>query len=813
MLGIRAPFFSLTFTTNPTSLTGSFPAYNWENSDPTDSAAVANYHQGVVQLSGASTSYVDLNTNNSANSAGYVLPTFGGPGFYPYGNAAQGWSFECVFKFPNPPASSGTWPKVFFLGNGAGVDDVVMTWDGNNYGRLGFQMYSNAQTFPVYNYAMKDFMSNPAANQWYHVVVVVQAVNPSAGSGNWWIYVNGQQLNYTSGIVSGSFYNYVQGALSPQSVPRTQSYLGKSDFGDPNAAVTIDAFRVWDYALTGQFVQQLAAAYNLNIAAPANTTAQYADSTGEVAAATAAVAPGKAAIFSATFPSNPAQYVGGTTAYQWAAAEPLDSPSVASLHQGVVMLYGATNQYIDLSTTSGPQSCGLLLPVFGGPGSGTFGTTQGLTFELVVKFYVTELWAKLFNFGTGGGVDTMGITWNGNSGSLEGGLEVQNYNQAATPFLPFGGSTVSQLPFLNPVLNQWYHIAVVMLNTDPVTYTNATYTVYVNGMSVATLLNATLPLPIYRPYSYIAGSDWGDAPAEMALDAFRIYDYALSASQVTALATLYQLNGVQPAPPGQASYPFPLSAEDMAVNAAVPVAPYFAASFSTNPAAAVSTPAALLNYNWLQIDPNDTTTVQNSHSGLISITTSPQSFIDLNTALGPNSVGLVLPVVGGPGLYAYGQPNQGWTFEVVVKFNQYPRLRLVGQAVLLGQRHASGQRGDLLERQRRQHTGTADVLQRHDIPAVSVRLCGVLEAHTRAVVPHRVDRAGRACPRCGGYQSDCWRGCVERVGERTAAELGRPGQQRRQHHVSVIHLHPGAGSAVPTGRASWPELHRQERLR
>ena len=670
--GVRAPMFNLTFNVNPSTITGQFPAYNWENSDPTDSASIVNYHQGVIQLSGASTSYIDLNTNNSPNSAGYVLPAFGGAGFYPYGSPSQGWSFECVFKFPNAPATSGTWPKVFFLGNGAGVDDVVLTWDGNNYGRLGFQMYSASAAFPMYDYAFKDFMSYPVANQWYHVVAVVQAVNPQQGSGNWFVYVNGQQLNYTGGIVPGSFYNYVQGALTPQNVSRTQSYLGKSDFGDPNAAVTIDAFRVWDYALTPALVQQLAAAYNLNIPPTVNSSIAYNDN-GEVAAAATAVLPGNPAIFSATFPVNPATYVGGTTAYAWAAQEPLDSTAVANLHKGVVMLYGASNQYIDLTTTYGPQSCGLLLPVFGGAGSGTYGVNQGLTFELVVKFYVTELWAKLFNFGTGGGVDTMGVTWNGNSGALEGSLEVQNYNQAATQYLPYGGSTVSQLPFLSPVLNAWYHIAVVMLNTDPVTYTNATYSVYVNGQLVASMINGTLPLAVYRPYSYIAGSDWGDAPAEMALDAFRIYDYALSVTQVQSLAGMYQLNGVVPTPTGTVSYPFPLMPEDVAALGAVPVPPLFSASFSTNPASAVSTPAALLNYNWLQNDPNDTVqAVQQAHTGLIAITTSAQSFIDLNTALGPNSVGLVLPVIGGPGLYPYGQPLSGWTFEVVVKFTQYP---------------------------------------------------------------------------------------------------------------------------------------------
>ena len=208
-----------------------------------------------------------------------------------------------------------------FLGNGAGVDDVVISWDGNNYGRLGFQMYNNNQQFPSYNYAFKDFLSNPVANQWYHVVAVVQAVNATLGTGNWFMYLNGQQLNYTGGVVPGTFYNWLQGALTPQSVPRQQSYLGKSDFGDPDAAVTIDAFRVWDYALTPAFVGQLAAAYNLNIPAVNNASVSFTDN-GEYAAAAALVT--RPPLFSATFPVDPATAV-GPTAYTWMQTEPLDT--------------------------------------------------------------------------------------------------------------------------------------------------------------------------------------------------------------------------------------------------------------------------------------------------------------------------------------------------------------------------------------------------------------------------------------------------------------------------------------------------------
>ena len=290
---------------------------------------------------------------------------------------------------------------------------------------------------------------------------------------------------------------------------------------------------------------------------------------------------------------------------------------------------------------------------------------------MVVKLYVTEVWSKLFNFGTGGGVDTMGFTWNGNTGQT-GTLEVQNYNNIGGSPPSTSPLPLSQMTFVTPTLNTWYHLTLVMLNTDPVNYASASWTFYVNGVAVANLTNGNLPLPVYRPYSYLAASDWGDVPAAMAVDAFRVYDYALSAGAVGRLAAIYGLNGTSQAPslPSNVSYNYPLSAEDNAVLAVVPIAPYFRATFPVSPTTAVGTQAAQLNYQWLQQDPSDSGATATAHQGLIRINGASSSYIDLQTSQGPNSIGLVLPQLGGAGYYPYGAAQQGWTFETVVKFNQ-----------------------------------------------------------------------------------------------------------------------------------------------
>lgn len=120
-------------------------------------------HLGVVQLTGSLTSYINLSTSTGPNSAGATLPTIGGPGNFAYGNAQQGWTFEIVCLFPSP---NGGWPKVFALGNTAGADDIMMSFNANDGTGVGAQMYSNSTLYPNFQYAFAEFLT-PLANTWY----------------------------------------------------------------------------------------------------------------------------------------------------------------------------------------------------------------------------------------------------------------------------------------------------------------------------------------------------------------------------------------------------------------------------------------------------------------------------------------------------------------------------------------------------------------------------------------------------------------------------------------------------------------------
>jgi len=71
---------------------------------------------------------------------------------------------------------------------------------------------------------------------------------------------NGGTTTYPNAI-----YTPVQGANYPQYISRPLSYIGKSDFADPALALTMDAFRIYNYTLTASQVQALATIYNLNV--------------------------------------------------------------------------------------------------------------------------------------------------------------------------------------------------------------------------------------------------------------------------------------------------------------------------------------------------------------------------------------------------------------------------------------------------------------------------------------------------------------------------------------------------------------------
>ena len=540
----RAPRFNASFGVDPTSYVGLSVGnslnYMWSQYDPLDDAFNRTFHQGIIRLSGSNTSFIDVTTSIGPNSCGLVMPIIGGSGFYPMGDANAGWSVEMVVKF----YSTSTWAKLIDLGSGSGgIDDLTITWDQNN--RILLEQYNNPAMAPIHAQGMGDAFA-PQLGVWYHLVWIIQPVNLNVSAANWMLYVNGNQLKFADALVPGAFLTASQGANYPLPVYRPFSYIGKSNWDDPFLNASFDAVRIYDYTLSIGIVQSLADIYNLNQSFPTQTPVSYSTTSDEYTQITDIVP--RQPLFNAPFVIDPRTVTSGASGsagYSWIQTDPSDNAVNQSFHQGIVVLNG-TGQYIDLTTVTGPNSIGMLLPVIGGQGF-TASATQSVTFEMVVKLMTTPSngWAKLFDFGTGANnplnyqLDSVSI------GLSIGGLDYLNFNNIP-PTLSKGGLT--DLPFITVLtpLNQWMHIAIVLQLTNNSTWLG-TAICYLNGVQIKSATGITYPLPITRTVSYIGHSGYsGDPTTAMKLDLLRIYDYALSGSIINQLAAQYGLSTLPP---------------------------------------------------------------------------------------------------------------------------------------------------------------------------------------------------------------------------------------------------------------------------
>ena len=146
-----------------------------------------------------------------------------------------------------------TWSKLIALGTGPGLDVIALTWNGNDYGALEMQVYNN--WYPAWlggSESEMEFVHQPAVNTWYHMLWVSASPNTTNWRSTYSVYLNGR-------LASGPR----PGMVHPLPITRTYAWLGQSLWSDPNANVTFDAIRMYDYALNATHAAQLASLYNL----------------------------------------------------------------------------------------------------------------------------------------------------------------------------------------------------------------------------------------------------------------------------------------------------------------------------------------------------------------------------------------------------------------------------------------------------------------------------------------------------------------------------------------------------------------------
>jgi len=632
--------------------------------DSADNAVTQTKHRGLLKFAGTATSYLDLSATTGANSYnGLTLPQFGGAGSRT-GNE-QGVSFEMVVKFNQ----DRQWAKTFDFSTGPGSDELTLTLDGNDDGapRVLVEQYLNRTTSGVTNNYDKATLEvfRPALDVWYHIAIVMKpapnsmVAGPSYGSGLWYMYVNGQKLALADQISAGAAFTPIQAANYPMNIVRPFQYLSRSAWAaDPNLAQTVDAFRVYSYALSDTVISGLAGYYGLLDAAnpintPANNPAMPASPEANKHMTSAI---NFNPVYTLDFGVNPTQYVGGAINYEWAEFDTRDSAVDQQNHRGIARFTGASNSFIDMMNPAGPNSAGKVMPTLFGASSGT-GESNGWTIDMVVKPMAVQTWAKYFSLGTAQELDSLYVGWLGGDNLWEAG----NYNNLRDDLnvVRPGHATF----FKAPTLRKWQHIAMVMRPIDQAAHPKSTYagnwTLFVNGQRVTSaVIDINYPVPIVRRQSFLGASNWpADPKANMTVDVFRVWDRALDGAQVESLSVAY---GIAALDGGDYNW-------ELAMNATGNPWPIYSLDFQQNPTQ--NGGDAPTGWTWSEQDPTDPTLIAGSHTGLATMTGAESSFMNLTAASGPNRAyeGMVLPQpIGGPTTPPNGLQS-GWSIETVFK--------------------------------------------------------------------------------------------------------------------------------------------------
>ena len=308
----------------------------------------------------------------------------------------------------------------------------------------------------------------------------------------------------------------------------------------------------------------------------------------------------------------------------WSATDSSE-PTGCYAHPGVVNLQGGgpsdgTNpHFIDIFNSSSPNAMpgtGNVLPgLIGGASAGSVAAgTAGWTIELTWKPTLQLTWAKILNIGAGPGTSCFQYEWNGGNQNTQ--FTQYDVTQTAGYYTIIGTTA----------LNQWYHGVVVMQQVTPTIGAQAqsSWYVYLNGNLTTTNYGAYqyYPQAVTRQFAYLGRSLWnGDSLYQGLIDSFRIYNYALVQSQVSALFQSAMgpctTNFVSsPATPASITPNIPLPM------GTAPPATAYDVEFTTTPAPSGVSP---LGYQWLAQDQDDVQCGLNSvHQGLVYLSDQTQ---------------------------------------------------------------------------------------------------------------------------------------------------------------------------------------------
>jgi hypothetical protein len=155
----------------------------------------------------------------------------------------NGLTFSTWFRLTN---NSGTYKRIFDFGNGAGSNNILITFPFTNSTNIFISLRKGGATnlteFTIPN------TSNLSLNTWYHIAWTMKY---SAGTDcSYNIYLNGNKVFSNPNIIQSYYY--------PTAITRTNNFLGKSNWtadGYPNIA--LNDFRVYQNVLSEGQVKKI----------------------------------------------------------------------------------------------------------------------------------------------------------------------------------------------------------------------------------------------------------------------------------------------------------------------------------------------------------------------------------------------------------------------------------------------------------------------------------------------------------------------------------------------------------------------------
>ena len=394
--------------------------------------------------------------------------------------------------------------------------------------------------------------------------------------------------------------------------------------GDAYLSAFIDSFRIFDYNMPAAFVQAL---YNVTSQGLPPSTAvvippptQY--TSGPQVAYTFDTAP-------------PANLNDADSNYTWVASmTALNSPTTSTqsvTRGGVATLNGVfqLGDYVDL--TVDPDSYGNTL---------TFPFGGAVSIEMSYMYSANAFTGVVGNgyqyiFATSGELGQGNNNWGWTSvataatSMLSAWFNTSSTNSHITDSYTTPGKVIAYP-------GRWQHVIV---SCQPLSFNNfgtlgSNYTIYYNGQPIWSQLGPT-PAWVVRSQAFIGkSSDDANSRANVAVDAFYMYNYALSA-------------------------------EAAALHYAVPRAPRFELCFDQNPLT-VTNISSSIYYSWQS--------AVSSHPGVLQLSAtagpgwgsaaSTGQWVNLAIQAGLGSVGTSLPLLGGPGIGLTNGAQLGWTVEL-----------------------------------------------------------------------------------------------------------------------------------------------------